>query len=656
MSETRPNVAFDFGGDIVWRPSSELRENCRLKVFMNRHGIASFEELMERSTSDVEWFWQAVLEELDVRFYQPYRQILDTSRGVPWSRWCVGGKLNIVHNCLDKRVGTPDEERTALVWEGEEGLTRSLTYGELARDVSRAAAGLRALGVGKGDVVALFMPMTPEVAVAFLAIVKIGAIVLPLFSGYGSQAVATRLADSEAKLLFTADGVYRRGKTVALKPIADEALARAPSVDHVVVQRRVAIDVPMKPDRDREWGEFLLDGPESFPTEPTDAEDPLMLIYTSGTTGRPKGAVHTHCGFPVKAAQDMVHGFDLRQEDRLFWMSDMGWMMGPWEVLGTTLLGATMFLFDGAPDYPGPGRIWEMVEKHGISHLGVSPTLIRALQRHGESPLEGRDLTSLRMFGSTGEPWNPDAWLWLFEKVGRSRIPIINYSGGTEISGGILMGNLLRPLKPCAFSGPVPGMAADVVDDKGNSVRGAVGELVIRKPWIGMSRGFWRDPERYLESYWSRFPDVWVHGDWAAVDQDDLWYVLGRSDDTMNLAGKRLGPAEVEAFLGSHPAVAESAAVGIPDELKGEALICFCVLRPEHQGTDVLREELAQKVAQGLGKALRPKAVCFVSDLPKTRNAKIMRRVIRSAYLGQDPGDLTALENPQAVEAIRSAQ
>jgi acetyl-CoA synthetase len=380
-----------------------------------------------------------------------------------------------------------------------------------------------------------------------------------------------------------------------------------------------------------------------------------MIIYTSGTTGRPKGAVHTHCGFPIKSAQDMAHGFDIQPFDTLFWMTDMGWMMGPWEVFGVLLLGATMLLYDGAPDYPNVDRVWSLVERHGVTALGLAPTFIRAILPSGDEPVKRHDLSSLRILGSTGEAWNPEAWLWFFENVGGGKIPIINYSGGTEISGGILIGNVLQPLKPCGFSGHPPGMAADVVDEEGNPIRGAVGELVIRKPWIGMTRGFWKDPERYLETYWNRIPDMWVHGDFAAIDEDGIWYILGRSDDTIKVAGKRIGPAEVESLLMEHPAVVEAAAVGIPDEIKGQSILAFVALQPKFEPDEKLRNELMEKVVTGMGKPLAPKKILFVKGIPKTRNAKVMRRVIRSAFLNEDPGDLSALVNPEAIEAIRNA-
>jgi acetyl-CoA synthetase len=414
---------------------------------------------------------------------------------------------------------------------------------------------------------------------------------------------------------------------------------------------RLGSDVGFK-ERDIRWSDVIESAPHAAVTERTDAEDPLMIIYTSGTTGRPKGAVHSHCGFPIKAAQDMVHAFDVHAGETMYWVSDMGWMMGPWEVFGMTLLGGTMVLYDGALDHPGPDRLWGLVESHRVNILGVSPTLIRSLMRHGEGPVRQRDLSSLRILGSTGEPWNPEPWRWFFDVAGGGRLPIINYSGGTEVSGGLVAGNVLTALKPAAFAGPPPGIAADVVDDRGHPVRNRVGELIVRAPWIGMTRGFWKDPERYIGTYWSRFAGVWVHGDWAAIDDDGLWYIVGRSDDTIKIAGKRVGPAEVESVLVEHAAVLEAAAIGVPDALKGQALVCFCVLRPGHAESPALAAELKALVGTRLGKPLRPDAVRFVNDLPKTRNAKVMRRVIRSAYLDEPAGDLSSLENPQALTEI----
>ena len=646
---------FPFNQQIVWQPSKDYVQRSRLKRFMDRHGLVTYEELMARSTSDIAWFWQATFEDLGIEFYEPYTKVVDLSRGIQWPKWCVGAKLNIVHNCLDKWMNTPTQNRVAIRWEGEEGIVRLLTYRDLYREVNRVAAALRAAGLGKGDAIGLYMPMTPEIVIAFLAIAKVGGVILPLFSGYGPSAIATRLADAEAKALFTADGQFRRGKPIPMKPSADEALAEVPSVERVIVLRRTGADVLMTAGRDVWWKDFVAGQPAQAATERTDAEDMVMIIYTSGTTGRPKGAVHTHCGFPIKSAQDMAHGFDIQEFDTMFWMTDMGWMMGPWEVFGVLILGASMLLFDGAPNYPDVDRVWDLVERHSVSCLGLAPTYARAIMPYGDDPVQRHDLSSLRLMGSTGEAWNPGPWRWLFETVGQSRVPIINYSGGTEISGGIVVGNVLSPLKPCAFSGPPPGMAADVVDDEGNPLRGAVGELVVRQPWIGMTRGFWKDPERYLEAYWNRIPNVWVHGDFAAIDEDGLWYILGRSDDTIKVAGKRVGPAEVENVLVGHPAVVEAAAIGVPHEIKGQAVVAFAVLQPGLEPHEALRVELERRVTRELGKPLAPQAVLFVADIPKTRNAKVMRRVIRAAYLGQPPGDLSALVNPEAVEEISQA-
>ncbi|MDH4212280.1 MAG: AMP-binding protein [Candidatus Thorarchaeota archaeon] len=647
---------FEFGGEIVWRPTAEHIQKANLTKFMQAHQIESFEELMRRSTDDVAWFSDALLKFLDIRFYEPYMQVVDLSGGIARPHWCIGGKLNIVHNCLDKYMGTSTERQPALLWEGEDGTTRSLTYRELFQEVNKVANALRSLGLGPGDAIGIYMPMVPEIAVALLAIAKIGGIILPLFSGFGVNAIVDRLADADAKVLFTADGVVRRNKTILMKPVADDAAKLIPTLQHMIVLRQIRETVEMKTGRDHWWDELISGQSDSAPTEVTDAEAPLMIIYTSGTTGLAKGAVHTHCGFPVKAAQDMAFGTDLHSGELIYWMTDMGWMMGPWLVFGALILGGTFFLYDGAPDYPNPGRLWEMVARHGVRILGVSPTLIRLLMTHGENPVKPHDLSSLRFFGSTGEPWNPDPWMWLFEKVGKRKIPIMNYSGGTEISGGIVMGNPLLPLKACAFSGPCPGIAADVFDEDGKPIRNRVGELVIKSPWIGMTRGFWKDKERYERTYWSRWKNVWVHGDFAAIDWDNLWYILGRSDDIIKIAGKRFGPAEAESVLVSHPSVAEAAAIGVPHEIKLNELVVFCVLVPGVEPSEQLREELKQVVITAMGKPLTPKAVLFVSDLPKTRNAKVMRRMIRAAYLGEDPGDTSSLVNPEAVEEIRRAK
>ncbi len=646
---------FTFSGEVVWRPTADYIDQSHLTQFMRQHKLSDFDNLMNRSTEDVAWFTEALLNYLDIQFYKPYNQVLDISQGIAKPRWVVGGKMNIVHNLLDKYIGSEVEDQVALITEDETGEVNAYTYGELWRKVNQVANALRSMGLGAGDPIGLYMPMSCEIVVAMLSIAKIGGIILPLFSGYGAGAIASRLADADAKALFTSDGSIRRGEVINMKVTADRAVAKVPSLDHMIVLNKANLAVEMVAGRDHWWHELVEAQSEAAETEITDAEQVLMIIYTSGTTGRPKGAVHTHCGFPIKAAQDMAFGTDLHPGQRLYWMTDMGWMMGPWLVFGAMILGSTYLLYDGAPDYPGPDKLWEIVERHHITTLGISPTLIRTLMPSGEEPIRSHDLSSIRFFASTGEPWNLDPWMWLFEKVGHGKRPIINYSGGTEISGGIVMGNPILPLKPTAFSAPCPGIAADVFDENGQSVRNQVGELVIKSPWIGMTRGFWRDPGRYEDTYWSRWPDVWVHGDFAVVDTDGQWYILGRSDDTIKVAGKRLGPAEIESILVGHPAVVEAAAVGVPDDLKGNVVVVFCVLTGGYPPSDELRVELKNSIVSSLGKPLAPGEVFFVTDLPKTRNAKVMRRMIRAAYLRKDPGDTSSLVNPESLKGIQEA-
>src|ERR1700687_1724309 len=644
-------------GDVIWEPSPGVIAKSRLKRFMDQHGIATFPELLRRADEDIEWFWDAAIKDIDIAFYRHYNQVAAPSAGKEWPTWWIGVRMTIVQSCLDRHRGSEFHNKVALIWEGEPGDVRRLTYGELDRDVCRLAGALRRLGVRPGDRVGIFMPMCPEVAISVLATAKVGAVIIPIFSGYGPEAIATRLQDGSAKVLICADGFYRRGQVVRMKETADRALLTCPTVTKVIVHRRVVREVPWTHGRDQVWEVLLEDEADHAPTHELDPEDPLMIIYTSGTTGRPKGTLHVHGGFPVKAAQDMAHGFDIGADDTVFWYTDIGWMMGPWLILGSLALGATMVLYEGTPDHPAPDRLWRMVADHKVTVLGVSPTLVRGLMTHGDELPARHDLSSLRILGGTGEPWNPEPFNGFFKRIGGGRIPIINYTGGTEISGGIFCGNVITHLRPTSFASPLPGMPADVVDAEGNSVRGEVGELVIRNPWPGMTRGFWGDRERYLETYWARFPGVWVHGDWAYVDPEDgLWYVLGRSDDTIKVAGKRLGPAEVESVLVGHPAVAESAAIGIPDELKGEALVCFVILRTGRVATEQTSLELLDLVAAALAKPLRPKAVHFVTDLPRTRNAKILRRVVKSVYTGKDPGDLSSLENPRALGDISATR
>ena len=642
----------------VWHPDAELLRDSNVARFMAEEGIATFAELRDRSITEPEWFWDAVVRFCGVRFTRPYTHVVDTSDGAPWAKWFTGGTTNLVLTCLDQHAADPDRAaQIAVDWEAEDGTVRTLTWTELRVLTDRIAAGLAARGVGAGDAVGLFLPMVPETVAALFAVAKLGAIVLPIFSGYGADAVAVRLADAGAVALVTADGFTRRGRVVPMKETADLAVQQVPTVRTVVVVPRLGRkDVPMTSGRDLTLAELVEGRADRFDAVEVESEHPLLVAYTSGTTGRPKGAVHVHGGFLVKIAQEVAFQMDLRPGERLFWLTDIGWIMGPWAIIGVLANGGTLVLYDGAPDYPGPDRLWEFVAGHRVAILGVSPTLVRALMAHGDEPVRAHDRSSLRVLASTGEPWNEAPWDWYFSVVGERRCPVINISGGTEVGACFLSPHVVQPLSPCSLGGPALGMAVDVFDDDGRPVRGAVGELVCTRPWPGMTRGLWKDPERYLETYWSRYPGVWWHGDFASVTDDGQWFLHGRSDDTIKLAGKRLGPAEVETVVVAHPAVLEAAAVGVPDEVKGEALWVFVVAAPGVNADDALRDELRALVAEQLGSSFRPTAVRFTDALPKTRSAKVLRRAIRAVVTNSEPGDLSGLEDPAALTAIAEAR
>ena len=729
---------------IAWTPTPDVIERAQLRKFMRQLGVSTWEELYEFSIRDVEKFTEEVLKFLDIKFDPPYEKLLDTTDGIEFPKWFSTQRrkdaesepgaiatgfssagLNITEMCLDRWQTDEMKDQPALIWEGEDGHSEvvsveTMTYGELLEAVKWCSAILRSKGLGKGDPIAIHLPMILDTVIALLAIGRIGAIAVPVFSGYGVSAIESRLNAVNAKAIFTVDGFFRRGKEFRAFDISQVALLNCPTVNRAFVSNHTQAELAFS-DNSQDYlyssenVDFSAEQIERFGcVEPTSAEDPLIILYTSGTTGKPKGIAHTHASFPIKAAQDMAFGTDVGKGTRISWYTDIGWMMGPWLIYGALINGATICIYDGAPDYPTPDRMWEFCAKHKVEVLGISPTLVRSLaaaeERNADAPNGTRtpssamsakheqfspeepaiadegvrvpkdgpasrhDLSSLRIFASTGEPWNPAPWWWLFEKVGNSKLPIINYSGGTEIAGGILMGNPLLPIKPCSFPAPCPGMDVDILDEDGNSVEpGKVGELVIKQPWIGMARGFWQEKERYLDTYWRRFKDIWVHGDFAMRDKDGHWFILGRSDDTLKVAGKRVGPAEVESLLVAHPQVTEAAVIGVPDEVKGTAMVAFCVLqdfstqrrrdakaetRPVGSvpsAMEKLEQELKILVAKDMGKPLAPSKIHFVSALPKTRNAKVMRRVIRSTYLGEDPGDLSALEDPTSIDAIREA-
>jgi acetyl-CoA synthetase len=619
--------------EYVWTPTPEVLERANVVRLMRRHGIGEYRDLVQRSVDDPEWFWPAAIEDMELDFFEPWEQLYDDSRGPEWTTWFTGAKLNVAWNCVHRWAASPLAGSEAAVGLGEDGSRRALTFAELSHEVVKLAEALLRLGIEPGDRVGIYLPMSPEVAIASHACAHIGAVQVPIFSGFAAPAVAQRLQDSEAKAVITTTVSSRRGKQVPMLEILEEARRESPSVEHVVVAP---------------WDELTADCPGTTEVLSLDSEHPYLLTYTSGTTGKPKGVVHVHGGFLVSIAREVCYQADARPGDVIHFATDMGWIMGPWTVVGGGAMGATIVFAEGAPDWPSD-RLWRTVEEERVTILGCSPTLIRALIPHGD-PVA--DLSSLRLMLTTGEPWNPDPYMWLHEKVGGGRCPIINASGGTEVGACFLSPSVAMPIKACSLGFRATGMAMDVVDDEGRSLMGTgeVGELVCRKPFPGMTRGFWRDDERFLDAYWRRFPGIWTHGDWASVDEDGYWFLHGRSDDTLNIAGKRIGPAEIESAVVAHPAVAEAAAVGVPHDVKGEVIWVFAVVTP---GADApAADDLRGLVADELGKAFAPERIVFVSGLPKTRSAKIVRRAVRATALGKDPGDMSSVENPEVLEEI----
>ncbi len=603
---------------MIWTPSQEFIETTNVWRLMRRLGFEDREEFLLFSRENPERFWEELMRELRVSWFTPYKQVMDISRGPEWSQWFTGGRLNIAENCLDRWA---ENDRTACIWEGENGETRTVTFHVVLEQANRVANGLRGMGLEAGDRVALCLPMVPEILPILYGCFKAGLTVVTIFAGFGAGAIATRLADSGARVLFTAEHLERRGKKIPLAAKMEGFAGKT-------------IVLP------EGWDEFLAGQSAEFVTEAVDSEARAFLMYTSGTTGRPKGTVHTHAGCLAQMGKEIWLGFDHREQDRFFWLSDFGWMMGPWTILGNHLFGGTIFLYDGAPDFPGPMRLWEMIGRHQITTFGVSPTAIRVLSKAGgELPA----MDSLRLLGSTGEPWDDASWLWFFERVGRRRCPIINISGGTEIVGSFLFPLPIQELKPCSLGAPAPGMSTEVVDEEGVPVRGRKGYLVCTRPAPSMTRGIWGDPQRYIDTYWSRFPGMWYHGDWASVDEDGHWFLHGRADESMNVAGRKVGPAEVEEAMMQHPGVAEAAVIGVPDELKGEAIVGYAVPRA---GTALDAAAVAKTVVEFLGPTFRPREIVVVPELPKTQSGKIVRRLIRQKYLGEELGDLSTVANP----------
>ncbi|MEZ3143032.1 AMP-binding protein [Halobaculum sp. MBLA0143] len=661
--------------EVVHEPDEAFAAATNVREFRRTYGIESHEALIERTTtsiegepaSGVEWFWDEIVDYLDIEFDEPYDEVRDDTDGPQFSRWYPGGRLNVAHNVVERHAEGATANQVACIWEGEPGDERKVTFRELSNRTAQVANYLESVGVDTGDTVALYMPMVPAVLPILYGCFAVGAIAVPIFSGFGREATAARIADSEASVLFTADGFYRRGSEVTLKGTADEAIEEAGHVEHTVVYDRLGreattddpddSEIPWVEDRDAWWSETVATADDDYEPKSLPSDQECLLLYSSGTTGEPKGIVHTHAGVQVQCAKEIHFGFDQKPGDRFFWVSDIGWMMGPWTLIGNHTFAGTVFMYEGAPDYPGPDRFWEMIDRHDLTQFGISPTAIRALREHGDDQLVGHDLSSLRILGSTGEPWDPESWRWFYDNVGGGELPIVNISGGTEICGCFLMPMPDQPLKPCSLGTPGLGMDIDVVDADGESVAdtGERGYLVARDSCPATTKSLWAGDDRYLEEYWSTWPDLWDHGDWAQRDDDGFWFLHGRADDALNVAGRKVGPAEIESVLIDHPDVNRAAAVGVPDDTTGTAVVAYVVTEPGVTGDDDLRDELAALVGEEHGKPFRPREVLFVDAFPKTQSGKIIRRAIASVYADEDPGDLSSMENPAALEAVRDA-
>ncbi|MDH3341017.1 MAG: AMP-binding protein [Nitrosopumilus sp.] len=635
--------------DFEFIPTTKQTEESNIYQFMQKHGISSLEKLSQKAKDDLEWFWKSVDEDIGIIWDQPYSKILDVSKGIAWSKWFVNGKTNIYKSSVEKFVKL-SPQKIAYHFVSEDGHTSDISYFELDSKVSKLANGLKSLGVKKGDVVAIYLPMMEEAVLAILASSKIGAIQTVIFSGYSSESLHVRLQDCNAKILLISDGFHRKGKPVSQKQSAEMAINDT-GVEKLIVVPYKGIDKYHNSEKIIFYDKLVTLQSDVCSTEVLDSEDPLFILYTSGTTGKPKGVIHTHGGFSVFAGHQAAYLVDIQKHDTLFWPADIGWITGlVWNVYGLLIMGACAVIYDGALDFPTSDRIWKILSNYEATIFGISPTAVRLFKKNNVEPLKHFALDKIKNIPTTGEPLDEDSWWWLYEKVGNKKIPIMNLSGGTEIGGAMLSVFPGMKLKPSTVGIPVPGMNLDVIDDDKKSIRGKNGYLVIKSPWPAMTRGLLNDDKRYLETYWSQFENIWFHGDYVYVDKDNLWYMRGRTDDVINVSGHRMSTAEIEHAVISNKKISDAASIAIPDDLTGDAIVIFFV--SDDKSKTISKNEIIDYVSEKIGKVAKPKFVFQLSDLPKTRTGKIMRRLLKSKLLGHELGDLSSLENPLVLDEI----
>ena len=636
--------------DTLYQPPEEFSKRASVS------SMDQYRDIYRQATEDPEGFWGRFAEK-ELHWFEKWSRVLEWE--APFAKWFVGGKTNMSYNCLDRHLLSWRKNKAAIIWEGEPGDERVLTYQELHRRVVRFANALKQLGLKTGDRSIIYMPMVPELPIAMLACARLGVTHSVVFGGFSAEALKTRILDLDARAVITADGGWRRGKEVRLKDTVDEALRDCPDVEHCIVYQRTNSDVAMKAGRDHYWGELERNAGEECPAEVLDAEHPLYVLYTSGTTGKPKGIVHTTGGYQAQVSATMRWVFDIKDEDTYWCAADIGWVTGhSYIVYGPLLAGATTVIYEGAPDFPEPDRFWRIIDKYKVNIFYTSPTAIRAFVRLGEQWPERHDLSSLRLLGTVGEPINPSAWEWYHKTIGHERCPIVDTWWQTE-TGSIMLSPLpgATSTKPGSATFPLPGIVADVVDMEGNPVEAGEGYLVVRQPWPSMIRTLWGDPERYKQQYWSQIPGIYFTGDAARRDEDGYIWVLGRVDDVMNVSGHRLSTAELESALVKHETVAEAAVIGKPDELTGQAVVAFVTLKKGVDGNDDLSENLRAWVSREIGKFARPQQIRFTEALPKTRSGKIMRRLLREIVTTDKvSGDITTLEDLSVINRLAGAQ